>query len=38
VAGRKPSDRATNVLMLMGLALIGAMMVFALLNDLVLCP
>jgi len=38
VAGRKPSDRAINVLMLMGLALIGAMMVFALLNDLVLCP
>ncbi len=38
VVGRKPSDRAFNVLMLMGLSLIGAMMVFALLNDLVFCP
>ncbi len=38
VAGRKPSDRAINVLMMTGLVLIGAMMVFALLNDLVLCP
>jgi len=35
---RKPSDQAYNVLMLMGLALIGTMMIFALLNDLVLCP
>ena len=35
---KKPSDSAYNVLMLMGLALIGSMMVFAMLNDLVLCP
>ncbi len=35
---RKPSEQAFNVLMLMGLALIGTMMIFALLNDLVLCP
>lgn len=35
---KKPSEGAFNVLMLMGLALIGAMMIFALLNDLVLCP
>ncbi len=35
---KKPSDSAYNILMLMGLALIGAMMIFALLNDLVLCP
>ena len=35
---RKPSEKALNVLMMMGVALIGTMMVFALLNDLVLCP
>lgn len=35
---KKPSEAAYNVLMLMGLGLIGAMMIFALLNDLVLCP
>lgn len=35
---KKPSEGAFNVLMLMGLGLIGAMMIFALLNDLVLCP
>lgn len=35
---KKPSEAAYNVLMLMGLGLIGAMMIFAMLNDLVLCP
>lgn len=35
---KKPSDGAFNVLMLMGVALIGSMMIFAMLNDLVLCP
>lgn len=35
---RKPSEKAFNVLMMMGVALIGTMMVFALLNDLILCP
>lgn len=35
---RKPSAQAYNVLMLMGLAIIGAVMVFSLLNDLALCP
>jgi regulator of sigma E protease len=35
---RKPSERAFNVLMIAGLALILTMMSFALLNDLVLCP
>ncbi|MFZ3583923.1 RIP metalloprotease RseP [Loktanella sp. DJP18] len=38
VTRRKPSDRALNVLMTAGVAIIGALMVFALLNDLVLCP
>ncbi|WP_394153280.1 RIP metalloprotease RseP [Loktanella salsilacus] len=38
VTRRKPSDRALNVLMMAGVALIGTMMVFAILNDLVLCP
>ena len=35
---RKPSDRALQVLMAGGLAIVGTLMVFALLNDLVLCP
>ncbi|MCO4848943.1 MAG: RIP metalloprotease RseP [Yoonia sp.] len=35
---RKPSEKAFNALVLIGVALIGTMMVFALLNDLVLCP
>lgn len=38
VTRRKPSDRALNVLMTAGVAIIGALMIFALLNDLVLCP
>jgi regulator of sigma E protease len=35
---RKPSERVYNALMLLGLGLIGAMMIFALLNDILLCP
>ena len=35
---RKPSDRALNILMAGGLAIILSFMAFALLNDLVLCP
>lgn len=38
ITRRKPSDRALNVLMMTGMAMIGTLMVFALLNDLVLCP
>ena len=38
VAKRKPSVQAINILMLVGVALIGSLMIFALLNDLVLCP
>lgn len=38
VARRKPSEFALRVLMSGGLAIIGTLMVFALLNDLVLCP
>ena len=38
VVRRKPSEKASNFLMLMGVTLIGTMMVFALLNDLILCP
>ena len=38
VMRRKPSDRALNVLMTAGVAIIGSLMIFALLNDLVLCP
>ncbi len=37
VAGRPPSERALNVLMAAGLALLGTLMVFALTNDVV-CP
>ncbi len=37
VAGRPPSDRALRLLMGLGLALIGSLMVFALTNDL-FCP
>jgi len=35
---RKPSESVYAVLMLLGLGLIGAMMIFALLNDILLCP
>ena len=38
VARRKPSEFALRVLMSGGLAIIGTLMIFALLNDLVLCP
>jgi len=38
VARRKPSDRALQFMMMGGLAIVGALMIFALLNDLVLCP
>ena len=38
VARRKPTEFALRVLMSAGLAIIGTLMIFALLNDLVLCP
>ena len=34
VTGRKPTDRALNALMVAGLSLIGALMLFAIFNDL----
>ncbi|EKE43615.1 Putative membrane-associated zinc metalloprotease [Oceaniovalibus guishaninsula JLT2003] len=37
VTGRPPGDRALNVLMTVGLALLGTLMVFALTND-IFCP
>jgi regulator of sigma E protease len=38
VARRKPSDRAVQVFMFVGLALILSMMSFTILNDTLLCP
>ena len=38
VTGRMPSDGALRVLMAAGLAVVLSLMVFALANDLVLCP
>ena len=38
IARRKPSDQAMQYLMFGGLAIVGALMIFALLNDLILCP
>ena len=38
VRGRPPSDGAVRVLMTAGVALMGALMVFTLLNDILLCP
>ncbi len=38
VARRKPSDRAVQVFMFVGLALILSLMSFTILNDTVLCP
>jgi regulator of sigma E protease len=38
VTRRKPSEMALRVLMSGGLAIIGTLMIFALLNDLFLCP
>jgi regulator of sigma E protease len=37
VAGRPPSDKVVNVLMMMGLAIVLGMMTFGLTNDL-FCP
>ena len=38
ITRRKPSEFALRVLMSAGLAIIGSLMVFAILNDLFLCP
>ncbi|WP_334061960.1 RIP metalloprotease RseP [Limimaricola cinnabarinus] len=38
ITGRQPSDKALRVLMALGLSLILTMTVFAVLNDLFLCP
>lgn len=38
VTGRLPSDAALRVLMALGLAIIGTLMIFAFANDLFLCP
>lgn len=38
VTRRKPSDRAVQVFMFVGLALILSMMTFTILNDTILCP
>lgn len=38
VAGRPPSDRALRVLMAAGLSVVITLMIFALANDLFLCP
>jgi regulator of sigma E protease len=38
VTGKMPSDGALRVLMALGLSLIGTMMLFAIANDLFLCP
>jgi len=38
VARRKPSDRAVQVFMYLGLSLILALMLFTILNDTILCP
>ncbi len=38
ITGRQPSDRALRVLMAVGISLILTMTVFAVLNDLFLCP
>ncbi|SHI30002.1 RIP metalloprotease RseP [Wenxinia saemankumensis] len=38
VTGRMPSDGALRVMMAAGLAIVLALMCFALLNDLILCP
>jgi regulator of sigma E protease len=34
MTGRPPSDRALNIMMTVGLALVGTLMVFALGNDI----
>ena len=38
VSGKRPNERVFNFLMLFGVAILGTIMIFALLNDLVLCP
>jgi len=38
VTGKPPSDGALRVLMAIGLSLIGTLMLFAIANDLFLCP
>ena len=38
VTGRQPSERALRLLMAIGLSLIGTLMLFAIANDLFLCP
>ncbi len=38
ITGRKPADKALNVLMVAGIALVLFMTLFALANDLFLCP
>lgn len=38
IARRPPSDRALRILMSIGLALLGTLMIFAIANDLFLCP
>lgn len=38
VARRKPSDRAVQVFMFLGLSLILSLMTFTILNDIILCP
>ena len=38
VVGRPPHERVLSVLMTLGLALVLAVMVFSLGNDLILCP
>ena len=38
VTGKMPSDTALRIFMMLGIALIGSMMVFAIGNDLLFCP
>jgi regulator of sigma E protease len=38
ITGKPPSDGALRILMSIGLALIGTLMIFAIANDLWLCP
>lgn len=38
VSGKMPSEKALNVLMAAGLAVIGTFMLFAIFNDLIFCP
>ncbi|SLN16877.1 RIP metalloprotease RseP [Pseudooctadecabacter jejudonensis] len=38
VTGKMPSDKALNIFMAMGLAVIGTLMLFAIFNDLIFCP